>query len=259
MNRVNSVLNSARANIAGRTATLNAWRRRTAMDASVGGGMLYFILGFIILALLVLIGMIAYYMYVDCDEKKSLRDYVLDINNPLSPCVLSGPDVIRNEQRQVIGQTTQVPGGIDLPFLEEVYNISNQDYTYDQAKCKCNAYGGRLATKAEITRAYNEGANWCSYGWSEGQNAYYPIQQQYLDSLPDGGADGSCGKAGVNGGFFSNPNLKFGVNCYGVKPKGEVVTEKKPDETPFCSKRRNFGASHRLDSDVIAPFNWQKW
>ena len=27
----------------------------------------------------------------------------------------------------------------------------------------------------------------------------------------------SCGRPGVNGGYF-NPNNKFGVNCYGVKP-----------------------------------------
>ena len=28
--------------------------------------------------------------------------------------------------------------------MKEVFHISNQDYTYNQAKCKCNAYGARL-------------------------------------------------------------------------------------------------------------------
>lgn len=257
--KISNVLNSARANIAGRTATLNAWRRQTAVDTSVGSGILYFILGIIIIALVILIVMIIYYMSMECEEKKSLQDYILDTNNPLSPCVIREPDIIRNEKNEVIGQTNMSRGGIDIPFLDEVFHVSNQDYTYEQAKCKCDAYGARLATKAEITRAYNEGANWCSYGWSEGQNAYYPIQQQYLESLPNGGQDGSCGKPGVNGGFFSNPILKFGVNCYGIKPKGELIVPKKPDETPFCAKRNNFQASHQLDTDQIAPFNWQKW
>ena len=28
-----------------------------------------------------------------------------------------------------------------------------------------------------------------------------------------------CGNPGINGGYFANPDLKFGVNCYGIKPK----------------------------------------
>ena len=28
-----------------------------------------------------------------------------------------------------------------------------------------------------------------------------------------------CGRPGINGGFIDNPYVKFGVNCYGVKPE----------------------------------------
>jgi hypothetical protein len=28
----------------------------------------------------------------------------------------------------------------------------------------------------------------------------------------------ACGRPGINGGYFANPNIKFGANCYGVKP-----------------------------------------
>ena len=28
-----------------------------------------------------------------------------------------------------------------------------------------------------------------------------------------------CGQVGINGGYFDDPNLRFGVNCYGVKRK----------------------------------------
>ena len=91
-------------------------------------------------------------------------------------------------------------------FLEkdEVFHISNQDYSYEQSKCKCSSYGARLATKNEITNAYNNGANWCSYGWTEGQNAFYPVQKCYYDSLMEESgflenSDKYCGKPGLNG------------------------------------------------------------
>ena len=28
-----------------------------------------------------------------------------------------------------------------------------------------------------------------------------------------------CGNPGINGGYFANPDLKFGVNCYGIKQR----------------------------------------
>ena len=40
----------------------------------------------------------------------------------------------------------------------------------------------------------------------EGQTAYYPTQKCTWDKK-------TCGKPGINGGFFSNPYLKFGANC----------------------------------------------
>ena len=30
----------------------------------------------------------------------------------------------------------------------------------------------------------------------------------------------NCGKPGINGGYFDNPKLRFGINCYGIKPEG---------------------------------------
>ena len=154
----------------------------------------------------------------------------------------------------------------DIFKKKEVFHIANQDYSYDQSKCKCASYGARLATKDEVTNAYNSGANWCSYGWSEGQNAYYPVQKCYYDSImeEDGfleNSDKYCGKPGLNGGYFSNPQLKFGVNCYGVKPNGSVVKPMSPYCAPknFCSLSKNSYANQKLSTDEIAPFNNDKW
>jgi hypothetical protein len=141
---------------------------------------------------------------------------------------------------------------------KQVFHISNQDYTYNQAKCKCASYGAKLATYADMVEAYNKGADWCSYGWSEGQTAYYPTQKCKWEKMKN---KDECGKPGVNGGFFGNPYLKFGVNCFGEKPEGKVVKlkHKKCPNDSYCKKPENYYASHKLATDEIAPFNDNEW
>jgi hypothetical protein len=56
---------------------------------------------------------------------------------------------------------------------EEVYNIPGNYFNYDDAKSLCQAQGARLATYNEVEDAYNNGAEWCNYGWSEGQMALF--------------------------------------------------------------------------------------
>jgi hypothetical protein len=143
---------------------------------------------------------------------------------------------------------------------KEVFHIANQDYTYEQAKCKCKSYNSELATYTQLVDAYNAGAEWCTYGWSSGQKAYYPTQKcNWEKKSPEEKL--KCGNPGLNGGFFADPYLKFGVNCYGKKPKGKVSQLNVPvcPSPSYCALPQNFGASNRLESDEISPFNSQKW
>jgi len=140
----------------------------------------------------------------------------------------------------------------------QVFHISNQDYSYQQAKCKCASYKAKLATYAQVVDAYNKGAEWCSYGWSEGQNAYYPTQKcNWMKKTAE--EKKACGKPGINGGFFGDPNLKFGVNCYGKKPKGKVIKMAEDQQCNYCEVQPDYAARNRLDTDQIAPFNSTKW
>ena len=92
-------------------------------------------------------------------------------------------------------------------------------YTYKQAQEVCQALDASLASYDQIEQAYNEGAEWCNYGWSEGQMAYFPTQKATYNKLMENPyTKNACGRPGINGGFMGNPNLRFGVNCYGVKP-----------------------------------------
>jgi hypothetical protein len=102
----------------------------------------------------------------------------------------------------------------------EVFNISNNLYTYHDAKAICTSYGGRLATYNEMEEAYKKGAEWCSYGWSDRQMAFFPTQKSTWDKLQQTtNHKNDCGRPGINGGYMANPNIRFGVNCYGKKPK----------------------------------------
>jgi hypothetical protein len=112
---------------------------------------------------------------------------------------------------------------------EEVYNVGNNVYNYDEAQAVCKAYGARLATYDEIENAYNDGGEWCNYGWSEGQMAYFPTQKDTWDMLQrDPKLKHACGRPGINGGFIDNPNVKFGANCFGVKPMAPKDWDPKP-------------------------------
>jgi len=227
-----------------------------------GNGILYFLLGILVIIMIGVIMLMIYYVVTDCPDKKTLYDYILD---PTSPCANGSiPRLPSRHIRPEDPKGSSRPGidiDIKLPTINEVFHISNQDYTFDQAKCKCAAYGARLATKDEVTEAYNKGANWCSYGWSTGQNAFYPTQRSSWEKLQSGDPKyrNDCGKPGVNGGFFANPNVKFGVNCYGIRPTGRVVHPITPREPPFCEKKTNFQSSHKLETDRIAPFNPNQW
>lgn len=102
---------------------------------------------------------------------------------------------------------------------DEVFNISNNLYTYDDAQAICTAYGSKLATYDQVEAAYNNGAEWCNYGWSDNQMAFFPTQKSTWDKLQkDNKRKNDCGRPGINGGYFANPHIKFGVNCFGKKP-----------------------------------------
>lgn len=207
----------------------------------------YVLLLIIILVLIFLIIFFGYYIFTECYDKKNLSQYILDFD--FDPCKSKFKPSSLKERK--------------IEDEKEVFHISNQDFTYEQAKCKCAAYGGRLATKNEIIEAYNNGAEWCTYGWSEGQRAYYITQKCSWDKRQeeDPRHRFDCGWPGLNGGFFANPKLKFGINCYGIRPKGKLIKEKLPicEGRQFCKIKNNYNASHRLDTDIISPFNKNQW
>lgn len=129
-----------------------------------------------------------------------------------------GNTVINNVTNKVSNTVTSLK--LSQPEQKkEVFNISNNLYTYDDAQAICSAYGATIANYEQIEDAYKNGGEWCSYGWSEGQMAFFPTQKSTWDKLQKTKKHkNDCGRPGINGGYFANPYIKFGVNCYGKKP-----------------------------------------
>lgn len=145
----------------------------------------------------------------------------------------------------------------------EVFNVNQNKYTYYDAEPLCKALGAELASYDQVKAAWENGADWCNYGWVKGQMAVYPTQQRTYESLQGGAPDqqGACGTVGINGGHFDNPDLQYGVNCYGKKP-GQTAPltssiPQTPDMLEFNKKVADF--KHDSDSTRLAPFNGDKW
>jgi hypothetical protein len=169
----------------------------------------------------------------------------------------------------VVDQSTYKPSPVpEIKFKKQVFNIPGNYYNYENAKAVCKAYGSELATYEQVEKAYNNGAEWCNYGWSANQLALFPTQQKTYNKLQKTkGHENDCGRPGVNGGYIANQEVKFGVNCYGNKPK---ITEKEEElmktETPYPESEKDIAFQKRVDfwknkvdQILVSPFNYDTW
>jgi len=150
----------------------------------------------------------------------------------------------------------------------QVFNIPDNSYIYSDAKALCSAYGSKLATYQQVEDSYENGGEWCNYGWSEGQMALFPTQQKTFDELQKiEGHENDCGRPGINGGYISNPEIKFGVNCYGYKPKmtpeeEDIMTNQsiypKTMKDIAMEDRVNYWKD-KLSEILVSPFNHKTW
>jgi hypothetical protein len=176
-------------------------------------------------------------------------------------------------------RTPGLPGAIDSPSSifndlsiggpgKEVFNVSRNIYTYHDANAVCSAFNSELATYEQVKKAYENGADWCNYGWVKGQMAVFPTQKETYNKLQKGAPEyrNACGNIGINGGYFDNPELRFGVNCYGMKPaksetdeleESAVQLPASPAEIEYEKKVQKF--REQLDTATVLPFRRGQW
>lgn len=156
----------------------------------------------------------------------------------------------------------------EMKFFKQVFHVPGNNYTYEDGKAICKAFDSKLASYKDMEKAYSQGADWCSYGWSDGQMAYFPTQYEKWKKMQGiKGHEHDCGRPGINGGFMEDPNLKFGVNCYGYRPKMNSADYQIMNNTPLYPKSQeeldfdrkvNLWRS-KLPEIGIAPFNNNSW
>jgi len=210
----------------------------------------------VVLVILIIINGVQYFFSIsvtayltDLFTNRPKIDIVVDQN--FNPSGYSGP--------------APVP---EIKFKKEVFNIPGNYYDYTNAKALCQAYGANLATYQQVEDSYRNGGEWCNYGWSDGQMALFPTQQKTFDNLQKiKGHENDCGRPGVNGGYMINPKLRFGVNCYGNKPK---ITDEEEDlmkyTTPYPETAEDIAFQKRVEfwknkvgQILVSPFNYNTW
>ena len=145
----------------------------------------------------------------------------------------------------------------NLDTTKQTFHVQG-NFDYMNAKAICKAYNGQLANIQQITSAYDKGAEWCNYGWSDDHMALFPTQYKTWKSLEESGKSGQCGRPGVNGGYNHNLLQKLGVNCFGKKPKlnGPMPTRIVPQT--IVDERVDYW-QRQLPSLTVSPFNYSSW
>uniref|UniRef100_A0A6C0I5W4 Link domain-containing protein n=1 Tax=viral metagenome TaxID=1070528 RepID=A0A6C0I5W4_9ZZZZ len=155
-----------------------------------------------------------------------------------------------------------------LKYFKQVFHVPGNEYTYSDAKDVCKAFDARLASYDEVEKSYSSGGEWCSYGWSDNQMALFPTQKKTWNRLQNiKGHEHDCGRPGINGGFIANPDVRFGINCYGFKPK---ITSVEADDMKTASiypktlkdvakQKRVAHWQTKLSDILVSPFNNDVW
>ena len=145
----------------------------------------------------------------------------------------------------------------NLDTTNQTFHVQGE-FDYMNAKALCKAYNGQLANIQQVTDAYDKGAEWCDYGWSDDNMVLFPTQYKTWKTYQELGNKEQCGRPGVNGGYNSNLLQKLGVNCFGKKPKlvGEMPTKTIPHGV--IDERVEYWQK-KLAELKVSPFNYESW
>lgn len=279
-------INNLKANVAKLNTTVNQVVENTQKSMNTAANSVGIPSGWPI-ALLIFIALVGLFVFVLSSYRNQIKDgyeYVLvtvkqlmgQSTDPLPP--MGGEQPGQNVLDKAIAPQDVTPAekAINKPLVEkilpnvgapEVFNISKNTFTYYDAEPLCRALGAELATYDQVKQAWERGADWCNYGWVKGQTAVYPTQKDTWERIQAGPEEQrtSCGVPGLNGGFFDNPEMRFGVNCYGNKPTQSQHDETKMNQgaplSPGALEVQKKVAKFRTEAASIGvmPFSGDKW
>jgi len=180
------------------------------------------------------------------DELKKVNDELLNLRAQINKeTKLKNEKTKENDTTRDVDKPKLVQNDKELKIpakpLEEVFLVKNNIFLKNQGDKVCKAlFNSKLATKEQLNDSYNNGANWCNYGWIEKSEAYYPLQNDTDNAT-------CLGKKGLNGGVMDE-DLNLGIHCYGVKPS----------ENTFYPLDKLYNDSSMSDKDLAMLENYRK-
>ena len=222
-----------------------------------------------VFGLLVII--MVYYIFISKKSNNQSQNYstmATMSNLMLNPNLQSSSPTKNNSPVSINNNYASIPTSAPVatlsnPILNQVYNIRENIYTLDDAPGVCGALGSDVATINQLIDAHKTGADWCNVGWTKDGLAAYPIQYSTWKNLQDNnpGSRDICGTPGINL-VRNDPNLLYGVNCYGIKP--EPKGNEKVKQAILSDKQRDLEAKiaqfqKNVNAIGVAPFNVNKW
>ena len=221
-----------------------------------------------VFGLLVII--IVYYIFISKNQNNQSPKYnQLNTMNTLANSIITSSNPTRNSDPVNINSgSSSVPTSVPVatlsnPSLKQVFNIKENIYTLDDASGVCGALGADVATINQLIDAHKVGADWCNVGWTKDGLAAYPIQYSTWKNLQDNnpGSRDICGVTGINL-VRNDPNLLYGVNCYGVKPEpkgNEKVKQVMLNDKQIAMNAKIAQFQKNINAIGVAPFNSSSW
>jgi hypothetical protein len=279
-------INNLKANVAKLNTTVNQVVQNTQKSMNTAANTMGVPSGWPV-ALLIFVALVGLFVFLLSVYRNQIRDgyeYVMvtvkqwmgQPTDPLQPMggEQPGSDVL--DKAVAPQDVTPTEKAVSKPLVEkilpnvgapEVFNISKNTFTYYDAEPLCRALGAELATYDQVKEAWERGADWCNYGWVKGQAAVYPTQKNTWERIQAGPEEqrNACGVPGLNGGYFDNPEMRFGVSCYGNKPNQSQHDEAKMNQgaplSPGALEVQKKVAKFRTEAASIGvmPFNGDKW
>lgn len=173
----------------------------------------------------------------------------------------------KEKEKDISLNTIHTPSNI---VKKEVFHIPGNKFTFHDAKAVCKAFDSEIASFDQLKEAQQNGASWCSYGWTDDQLALYPTNEKDWNKLKNKSDNKyDCGLPGINGGHVKNTHIKLGANCYGIKPeKSKLEKDLELNENnPLYAKtykeyvfdKRINQWKDKLGNVMIKGFNNETW
>ena len=189
--------------------------------------------------------------------------FITGANLQSSGSTIPSPTMLSTTGRPIFTQSSTDPSMISNQNISQVFNIKENIYTLDDAPGICGALGADVASIDQLIDAHKNGADWCNVGWTKDGLAAYPIQYSTWKTLQDNNPNqrNICGSTGINLAR-NDPNLLYGVNCYGVKP--DPKGNEKIKQSIISDKQKEINAKiaqfqKNINAIGVVPFNATTW